>query len=106
MNYRLLTMLIAASVILSCKNSTDSKSKIIGSIERIDPTLDSIISPDAKIEVIADTFDWSEGPVWVESKKMLLFSDVPQNTVYKWTEEKGKEVFLKPSGYTGIIVRG
>jgi gluconolactonase len=32
---------------------------------------------------------------------MLLFSDVPRNTVYKWTEENGAEVFLKPSGYTG-----
>ena len=32
---------------------------------------------------------------------MLLFSDVPMNTIYKWTEEKGAEVYLKPSGYTG-----
>ena len=85
-------MLIAASAILSCNNPTDTKYKRIGTIERIDPTLDSIISPDAKIEVIADSFDWSEGPVWIESKKMLLFSDVPQNIVYKWTEEKGKEI--------------
>ncbi|HEV8508175.1 MAG TPA: hypothetical protein VGQ53_22380, partial [Chitinophagaceae bacterium] len=97
MNYRLLMLLITASTILSCNNSTDtkmsaSKYKTIGTIERTDPTLDSIISPDAKIEVIADSFDWSEGPVWIESKQMLLFSDVPQNIVYKWTEEKGKEV--------------
>ncbi len=111
MNYRLLMMLIASSAILSCNNSTDtkmatSKYKTIGTIERIDPTLDSIISPDAKIEVIADSFDWSEGPVWIESKKMLLFSDVPQNIVYKWTEEKGKEVFLTPSGYSDSVKRG
>jgi gluconolactonase len=37
---------------------------------------------------------------------MLLFSDVPTNTIYKWTEAKGKEVYLKPSGYTGSIQRG
>src|SRR4029078_2204676 len=92
-----------------------SKYKTVGTIERIDPTLDSIISPDAKIEVIADSFDWSEGPVWIESKKMLLFSDVPQNIVYKWTEEKarlndsfgqGKEIFLTPSGYSDSVKRG
>ena len=111
MNYRLLMILIASSAILSCNNSTDtkmatSKYKTIGTIERIDPTLDSIISPDAKIEVIADSFDWSEGPVWIESKKMLLFSDVPQNIIYKWTEEKGKEVFLMPSGYSDPVKRG
>ena len=112
MNYRLLMMLVAASAILSsCNNSTDtkmasSKYKTIGTIERIDPTLDSIILPDAKIEVIADSFDWSEGPVWIESKQMLLFSDVPQNIVYKWTEEKGKEIFLTPSGYSDSLRRG
>jgi gluconolactonase len=111
MNDRLLIMLIAASAIFSCNNSTEtkmgaSKYKSIGTIERIDPSLDSIISPDAKIEVIADSFDWSEGPVWIESKQMLLFSDVPQNIVYKWTEEKGKEIFLTPSGYSDSVKRG
>ena len=75
--------------------------KTIGSIERLDPALDKIISANAKIEVIADGFEWSEGPLWVENQKMLLFSDVPMNTIYKWTEAKGKEVYLKPSGYTG-----
>jgi len=39
--------------------------------------------------------------VWVEAEKMLLFSDVPTNIVYKWTEDDSIEVFLKPSGYTG-----
>ena len=111
MNYRLLAMLIVSSAIFSCNNSTDtkmatSKYKTIGTIERIDPTLDRIISPDAKIEVIAESFDWSEGPVWIEAKKMLLFSDVPQNIVYKWTEEKGKEVYFTPSGYTDPVKRG
>ncbi len=111
MNYRLLMILITASAIVSCNNSTDtkmaaSKYKTIGTIERTDPSLDSIISPEAKIEVIADSFDWSEGPVWIESKQMLLFSDVPQNIVYKWTEEKGKEVFLTPSGYSDSVKRG
>jgi gluconolactonase len=37
---------------------------------------------------------------------MLLFSDVPKNTIYKWTEEKGAEVYLTPSGYTDTIKRG
>jgi gluconolactonase len=75
--------------------------KTIGSFERLDPALDKIISANAKIEVIAEGFEWSEGPLWVENQKMLLFSDVPTNTIYKWTEAKGKEVYLKPSGYTG-----
>ena len=80
--------------------------KTAGSIERLDPALDQIISPGARVEVISRGYDWSEGPVWVAPQKMLLFSDVPKNTIYKWTEEKGAEVYLSPSGYTGTIPRG
>lgn len=78
----------------------------VGSIERMDPGLDSIIKSDAKIEVIASGFNWSEGPVWVETEQMLLFSDVPENIVYKWTEEAGLEPYLSPSGYTDSLPRG
>ncbi|TMI82045.1 MAG: SMP-30/gluconolactonase/LRE family protein, partial [Bacteroidetes bacterium] len=105
--------LLSFSFATICCNNTVSKSnaagatyKTIGTIERIDPGLDSIIDSGAKAEVIAEGFDWSEGPVWIESQKMLLFSDVPQNIVYKWTEEKGKEVYLTPSGYTDSMKRG
>lgn len=83
-----------------------SQYKTIGVVERYDSALDKIVSKDAKVEIIAEGFDWSEGALWVEKYKMLLFSDVPQNTIYKWTEAKGKEVYLKPSGYTGTIERG
>jgi gluconolactonase len=75
----------------------------IGQVVRADPRLDALIPAGAKIEVLASGFEWSEGPVWVsEGKGYLLFSDVPRNTVYKWSEEGGLSVFLKPSGYTGI----
>ncbi|MEI9942902.1 MAG: SMP-30/gluconolactonase/LRE family protein [Chitinophagaceae bacterium] len=88
------------------QEETKPEHKTMGTIERLDPALDAIISADAKAEVIAEGFDWSEGPLWVESHKMLLFSDVPRDTVYKWTEEKGKEVYLTPSGYTDTVKRG
>ncbi|MGK6352282.1 SMP-30/gluconolactonase/LRE family protein [Parapedobacter sp. DT-150] len=75
--------------------------KTTGRIERLDPALDAIIDTNATAEIIAEGFDWSEGPLWVENEQMLLFSDVPANTVYKWTEANGTEVYLNPSGYTG-----
>ncbi len=81
--------------------STTKEISTVGSIERLDPALDAIISPDANIEVIAEGFTWSEGPLWIDSESMLLFTDVPENTAYKWTEKGGKEVYLKPSGFTG-----
>lgn len=87
----------------ACKKSKESK--IIGGIERLDPALNAIVDEDARPVIIAEGFDWSEGPVWVERYKMLLFSDVPKNMVYKWTEEVGQEPYLTPSGYTGSVVR-
>jgi len=82
------------------------QAKPIGSIESLDPDFDLIVNKNAKVEIIAEDLDWSEGPLWIDSLKMLLFSDVPANTVYKWTQEKGKEVYLTPSGYTDTIKRG
>jgi gluconolactonase len=100
---KLFTFLFAFSIV-QCMAQTTYKT--IGVIERNDPSIDKIISNDAKAEIIAEGFDWSEGPLWVEKYKMLLFSDVPKNTIYKWTLENGKEVFLKPSGYTSEVERG
>jgi len=97
-----------AILFVACNNedrqntgTQESNLKTMGTVERIDPALDGIISSDAKPQIIADGFDWSEGPLWIESQQMLLFSDVPKNTIYKWTEAKGKEVYLTPSGFSG-----
>jgi gluconolactonase len=99
-----LTSLLAYIIIVltsSCKVMNEIKT--IGSIERLDPSLDNIISKDASIEIIGEGFEWSEGPLWIAAEQMLLFSDVPKNTVYKWTEKKSIEVYLTPSGYTGTL---
>jgi gluconolactonase len=76
-----------------------------GYLEKYGAALDSIISAGARAEIIAEGFDWSEGPLWVEQHRMLLFSDIPSNIIYKWTEEKGKEIYLTPSGYTDTAKR-
>ena len=80
----------------------------LGKIVRLDPRLDALIAPDAKIEILAEGFDWAEGPVWVpdENGPYLLFSDIPPNSVFKWREGKGISLFLKPSGYTGVVKYG
>jgi gluconolactonase len=73
----------------------------IGRIERQDGRLDALLPKDAVIEVLAEGFKWSEGPVWDKTAGRLLFSDVPNNVVHAWSEKEGLSTFLKPSGYTG-----
>ncbi len=79
----------------------------LGETERLHPGLDAILADDARMEILAEGFDWSEGPVWVGGAEdgYVLFSDVPRNTVYRWKEGQGTTVFLKPSGYTGTKSR-
>jgi gluconolactonase len=72
-----------------------------GHVERNDPAIDALVSPDAKVEVIGSGFAWSEGPVWRRQGNYLLFSDIPNNTIYRWKEGEGLSVFLRPSGYAG-----
>ncbi|WPR73700.1 SMP-30/gluconolactonase/LRE family protein [Algoriphagus sp. NG3] len=80
--------------------------KPTGTVEYVSEELSKIIKKNAEVEVIAEGFEFTEGPLWVAKEKMLLLSDIPANTVYKWTEKGGKEVFLKPGGYTGAVERG
>jgi len=69
-------------------------------IERFSPLLDSIVSKESNFEILGAGFDWLEGPLWIENHEMLLFSDIPKNIVYKWTERLGVELYLEPSGFT------
>ena len=86
-------LLLAASTVLAA----DPVPPFQGSIERLDAGLDALIAPDAKIEVLASGFNWSEGPVWKDGG--IVFSDVPENTVFGWKEgDKAASVVLKPSG--------
>jgi gluconolactonase len=101
-------------------NITVHHGESFGQIEVLDARLNALIAPGTPIEKLASGFDWSEGPVWIKPGKApvpsgprsireggyLLFSDVPSNTVYRWSAKEGVSVFLKPSGYTGSMPRG
>ena len=79
------------------------QNNFIGSIERLSSEMDDFISKDSKIEIIAKGFTWSEGPVWSSKLNAVLFSDVPNNIIYKWDEENGLDIFLDKIGYSGIV---
>ncbi len=68
-------------------------------IERIDPALDALLDPNARVEKLAEGFAWTEGPVWRRDKGYLLFSDIPNNTINKWKEGEGLSIFIRPAGY-------
>jgi gluconolactonase len=102
----LLTAVVAACLGVATfaedkKPADAKKAETLGTIERLDPKLDELIPKDAVIEVLADGFKWAEGPVWDKKDNAVLFTDIPNNRVMKWSEKDGLKEFLKPSGYTG-----
>jgi len=98
----LLTFIIACNS--TKKKDVNDLSNFEPYIERLSPELDDIIQVSSKVEIIAEGFDWTEGPLWVDGIG-LLFSDIPPNTIYRWTEKEGTKLYLKPSGYTGTNPR-
>jgi gluconolactonase len=99
------SLLSIAGQFAHAQGAKDAEKPALGTIERIDPRLDKIVPPGAVVERIAEGFNWSEGPVWVAKGNYLLFSDVPENTVFQWKEGAGVRPFLNPSGYTGKTAR-
>ena len=82
-------ILLVVAAILSCKKKqpmeTESQAESSlpskGSIEVIDQQLEMVLNVEAPIEVLAEGYSWSEGPLWLAKQKMLIFSDVPKNTI-------------------------
>jgi gluconolactonase len=72
-------------------------------IERLDPALDAIVSPDAKLELYGDRYGLTEGPVWMRDADggFLLFSDLIANVIYKRTPAGVVSVYADKAGYSG-----
>jgi gluconolactonase len=111
----LIVTIIASTIFLGCKEkqsqkeekTVTAKNSIEPKINMLDEELLSVINIKNKIEILTEeTFGWSEGPVWIEEYQMLLFSDVPKNIIYKYTDAYGLEKYLEPSGNTGVSEGG
>lgn len=109
---QILTIAVLTAINLtSCSNSNNNNEQknnrpTIGSVEILDPIAHTIIDSNAVIEILGEGYTWSEGPLWLDKEQILLFSDVPHNIVYQWTEKNGVTPYLEPSGYTQEEERG
>jgi gluconolactonase len=77
----------------------------VGKIELYDSSATRFIDSNAVVEVIGRHYLWSEGPVWVPAKQMLLFSAVRENKIYQWHGKDTPVAYLTPSGYTDTAYR-
>ena len=63
-----------------------------------DPAFGAYVLGNAPVKQLATGFDWVEGPVWFGDLQCLLFSDIPNNRILRWTED-GVTTFRNPSHY-------
>ncbi len=102
--------LFCISICSSCntpneKSNTVAVDSTLGKVELYDGADSAIINTNAVIERIGKNYKWSEGPVWVPSQKMLLFSAVRENKIYRWNGTDTPALYLTPSGYTDTAYR-
>lgn len=84
-------------VVAECYSQTKPSSKIIVN----DAEIHQIIPENIPVEILSEGFEWTEGPLWLEKENKLIFSDIPSNSIFEWTDKEGIKLYLKPSGYTG-----
>lgn len=68
--------------------------------EHIDKRFRDLTVPIAAVEKLYDGCRWAEGPVWFADGGYLVWSDIPNNRLLRWTPEKGVDVFNGDSNYT------
>lgn len=68
--------------------------------ERYDARLDSVVSPASRLERLCSGATWSEGPVWIAEDQSVLWSDIPNNRMLRWSSADGMTVWREGVEYT------
>ncbi len=79
-----------------------------------DPAFGRFVMGNAPVKQLATGFDWVEGPVWFGDAGCLLFSDIPNDKILRYTPggrdfDLSRAVQLRqrthprPSGAAGVV---
>jgi gluconolactonase len=60
-------------------------------------TLEALIDPGAPLTLLADGFQFTEGPVWSQAEGCLYFSDIPSDVRWRWSRSRGAEEVMRPA---------
>ncbi|HEY8567945.1 SMP-30/gluconolactonase/LRE family protein [Microbulbifer sp.] len=81
-------------------------------VEIFDSRALELLERGSELELLAESFEWTEGPVWVKAnpeeggfeKDSLLFSDLPNHRVYRYLPGEGVSVYLEDSGFSNGLL--
>lgn len=64
----------------------------------------SIVAPDTQVRQLATGMRFTEGPVWLPEKNLVVFSDIPNSMLMQWSEKNGLKPFRKSEHANGNIL--
>lgn len=67
--------------------------------EYFDHRFRAMTVPTAELEVLYDGCRWAEGPVWFNDGGFLVWSDIPNNRMLRWTPDQGVGAFRANSNF-------
>lgn len=97
----------AATTTAPTPNADKPESTRLVKVVRLNPAFDNLLTTkeefpgEGTVTRLSLGHKWTEGPVWNRKENYLLFSDIPNNAIYKWQANKGASLFLQPAGYSG-----
>jgi gluconolactonase len=65
-----------------------------------DPRFRQMIVTSAGLDELYSSCRWAEGPVWFNDANQLLWSDIPNQRMLRWTPESGVSIYRQPSNFT------
>jgi len=66
----------------------------------LDDRARALFHPDAPLRRLATGARWSEGPVWIEETRSVLWSDIPNDRILRWSQREGLAVWQQGVEFT------
>jgi gluconolactonase len=68
-------------------------------VERLQPQFDEVVDADTELRQVATGMAFTEGPVWHPSQQCVLFTDIPNNNIMRWSEAEGLSTHVQNSHF-------
>ncbi len=91
---------LLAALAVAVLTAVSSAAEHAARVEIVDDAFKQVADAAAEVRQIATGLRFTEGPTWYAAESCLLFSDIPTDRIYKWTEQGGLTVWREPSRHT------
>jgi gluconolactonase len=78
---------------------TSTNTVIPTKTEAYDERFQKLVPADAQLRQLATGAIWSEGPIYFKSDDSVVWSDIPNNRLLRWSANEGVNVWRSPSNF-------